>query len=702
MARKKKETISERSSPSIGKRSEEENERAVKAKEGANSSGATMSANVLEVFETLLKAIKAGRLDTRADLRDTSGPDRDLLEGINEMLDAVIGPLNVAAEYVDRISKGDIPEPITDEYKGDFNEVKNNLNQCIDAVNMLVEDANTLAEAGIEGKLDTRADASRHGGDFAKIVQGVNDTLDAVIGPLNVAAEYVDRISKGDIPEPITDEYKGDFNEVKNNLNQCIDAVNGLVADANMLVDAAVEGKLDTRADASKHGGDFGKIVEGVNTTLDAVIGPLNVAAEYVDRISKGDIPEKITDDYKGDFNEVKNNLNQCIDALKALIEEDGGVALEAAANKDLTARVKREYQGGYAAMKDNINMLIANLNDALTQVATAGEQVGSASGQVASSSQSLAEGSAEQAASLEETSSSLEEMSSMVKQNADNANQANNLMGEANQVVDRAKHSMGDLTNSMEEISGASEETQKIIKTIDEIAFQTNLLALNAAVEAARAGEAGAGFAVVAEEVRNLAMRSAEAAKNTADLIEGTVKKVKGGSDLVEKTNGEFNEVAGSVTKVAELVSEINAASNEQAQGIEQVNKAVGEMDKVTQQNAANAEESASASEEMSAQAQELNSMIGSFKLNGQGTERKQTVMAAASVQHRAPDVKKVAHAEKKDEQGAAQVQPKAVIPMEDDTMPIRLAPKAWVASFLPHSRMLPFSFIQPFISGS
>ena len=152
----------------------------------------------------------------------------------------------------------------------------------------------------------------------------MNQTLDAVIGPLNVAAEYVDRISKGDIPELITDEYNGDFNEIKNNLNQCIEAVNGLVTESGMLVEAAVGGRLDTRGDATKFGGDFGKIVDGVNQTLDAVIGPLNVAAEYVDRISKGDIPELITDEYNGDFNEIKNNLNQCIEAVNGLVTESG------------------------------------------------------------------------------------------------------------------------------------------------------------------------------------------------------------------------------------------------------------------------------------------------------------------------------------------------------------------------------------------
>jgi len=270
-------------------------------------------------------------------------------------------------------------------------------------------------------------------------------------------------------------------------------------------------------------------------------------------------------------------------------------------------------------------------ITNAVAMLNEAADQVASASSQVSSASQSLAEGSAESASAIEETSSSLEEMASMTRQNADNATQADSLMKEGSQVVVRADQSMTQLTGSMEEISGASEETSKIIKTIDEIAFQTNLLALNAAVEAARAGEAGAGFAVVAEEVRNLAMRAADAAKNTADLIEGSVKKIKEGSDLVARTNEAFTEVTASSTRVGELVGEIAAASAEQAQGIDQVNKAIVEMDKVTQQNAANAEETASASEEMNAQAAQLKDVAsrlletigGNNGYNGNGSRR-------------------------------------------------------------------------------
>ena len=233
-------------------------------------------------------------------------------------------------------------------------------------------------------------------------------------------------------------------------------------------------------------------------------------------------------------------------------------------------------------------------------QLSEGAEWTAMAAGQMSSTSQSLAEGASEQAAALEETSSSLEEMASMTRSNAHNAQGSNALMKEISKTVEQSNQSMLKLKGSMEDISRSSEETQAIVKTIDEISFQTNLLALNAAVEAARAGEAGAGFAVVANEVRNLAMRAADAARNTAGLIENTVKKVQDGATVATQAYNEFSRVSGSISKAANLMGEIAQSSQEQAGGAEQINKAVSEMDKVTQQNAASAEESASVCEEL------------------------------------------------------------------------------------------------------
>jgi len=312
-------------------------------------------------------------------------------------------------------------------------------------------------------------------------------------------------------------------------------------------------------------------------------------------------------------MNELRIPQQKLLEGIAALIhhqEESTRKTAEEAAANYASARILLI---GISALAILVGLAISffltrgvtrSLNKVINGLSEGAEQVIAASGQISSATQSLAEGSTEQAASIEETSSSLEEISSMTKQNAQNAGQADTLMKEAGQIVGQANDSMKELTQSMNEISRASEDTSKIVKSIDEIAFQTNLLALNAAVEAARAGEAGAGFAVVADEVRNLAMRAADAAKNTSNLIEMTVKKVKDGSGLVLKTNEAFVKMASTASNVAQLVAEIAAASKEQSQGIEQVNNAVTEMEKVVQQNAANAEENAAASEEMNAQA--------------------------------------------------------------------------------------------------
>ncbi|NPV28029.1 MAG: hypothetical protein HPY81_11530, partial [Firmicutes bacterium] len=460
--------------------------------------------SLLAESRRLAEATGEGKLDARGDVSKVDSEFQGVIEGINDSLDAVIGPLNVATEYVGRIAKGDIPPKITDAYSGGFNEIKNNLNACIDGIGILVDEVEVVSGTGREGKLDQRANPDRATGVWRQILMGVNDAMDGVIGPLNVAAEYIDRISKGDMPPKITETYQGNFNEIKNSLNACIDTIGGLleeakgllqavtegrldvrgnvtaysgdwgelvrgmnglieavvnpinelitvlnqmavndfsrkmvkeysgvwndlkndlnvvndrllqvvetvndisngnlkylenlkqigrrsekdelvpafirmmesiqklVDDTDMLTEAAVEGKLDTRADAAKYGGEFRKVIEGVNNTLDAVIGPLNVAAEYIDRISKGDIPPKITETYNGDFNEIKNNLNGCIDAVNGLLKE--------VENQIMAVREGRlDARGNAAAFTGNWSELVSGMNSLLEAVAEPVEEI--------------------------------------------------------------------------------------------------------------------------------------------------------------------------------------------------------------------------------------------------------------------------------------------------------------------------------------
>jgi PAS domain S-box-containing protein len=486
-----------------------------------------------EVIRLVDEAV-AGNLSQRVDV--TILPEGFIREtgiGINQILDAVINPLNVAAQYVEDIAKGNIPAKITDNYNGDFNAIKNNLNQCIDAVNALIADAQLLANAAVAGQLSTRAEADKHQGDFRKIVEGVNDTLDAVIRPLNVAAQYVDDISKGNIPEKISDNYNGDFNTLKDNLNTCVDAVNKLVADTNMLSDAANEGRIETRADVTQHQGDFRKVIEGVNNTLDLIVSPIIAVKEAVETITTA-------------ANEISTG------------------------NNDLSSRTEQ------------------------------------------------------QASSLEETAASMEELASTVKQNAENAHQANQLATSASEVAIKGGKVVGNVVNTMSAINDSAQKIEAIISVIDGIAFQTNILALNAAVEAARAGEQGRGFAVVAGEVRNLAQRSASAAKEIKELIVDSVSKTSEGTKLVENAGLTMDEVVQSVQRVADIISEISAASQEQTTGINQVNQAVTSMDETTQQNAALVEEAAAAAESLVEQALQLSDVVSVFKIGNQSSDRR------------------------------------------------------------------------------
>ena len=564
---------------------------------------------LLAAMQTMVESIKAlvadgimlsksaveGRLATRADVSKHQGAYREVIEGVNGTLDAVIGPLNVAAEYVDRISKGDIPPKITDTYQGDFNEIKLNLNSCIDNVGALVADTDMLAKAASAGNLATRADATRHSGDFRRVIAGVNETLDAVIGPLKVAAEYVGRISKGDMPPKITENYLGDFNEIKLNLNNCIDNVNVLIADATMLAGAAVSGQLATRADAHKHNGDFRKIMEGVNATLDAVIGPLNIAAEYVDRISKGDMPPQIRDEYKGDFNAIKNNLNVLIRSTN-----DIAAAAKEVAGGNLTVQLVE--RSGNDELMRSLSDMVAKLAEVVTDVKGASDNVAAGSQQMSSGSEELSQGASEQAAAAEEASAAMEEMSANIRQNADNALQTEKIAVKSAADAQDGGKAVAQTVQAMKEIAGK-------ISIIEEIARQTNLLALNAAIEAARAGEHGKGFAVVASEVRKLAERSQKAAAEISELSCSSVEVAVKAGDMLTR-------MLPDIQRTAELVQEISAACKEQDSGAEQINKAIQQLDQVIQQNASSSEEMSATAEELASQSEQLQGTIGFFRI--------------------------------------------------------------------------------------
>ena len=311
-------------------------------------------------------------------------------------------------------------------------------------------------------------------------------------------------------------------------------------------------------------------------------------------------------------FKQLTQASSQLIEVYRGVLEEDKKKAEEQYSSSlwitiaTVCLSLLCIVCGGFVAKG-----IIDSIKVAAGELAQTAEQVSSASTQVCASSESLAQASTEQAASLEETSTAGEEMASMTRKNAENSQQAAEFVGAMNQRVEEANRTLAEMMTSMREIGESSGKISKIIKVIDEIAFQTNILALNAAVEAARAGEAGMGFAVVADEVRNLAQRSAQAAKDTAGLIEDSIRKSGEGSKKVGEVASSIQAITEGAAKVKTLVDEVEASSKEQAQGIEQISRAIVEMEQVTQRTAANAQESASAGEELNAQSHALLSVV-------------------------------------------------------------------------------------------
>jgi methyl-accepting chemotaxis protein len=468
---------------------------------------------------------------------------------------SITRPMKDVGDAAKKMAVGDFDFELRNDARDEVGDVGRAVASVQLAVRAMINDANVLARAAVEGQLDARADATKHQGDYRKIVEGVNDTLDAVIGPLNMTADYVDKISKGDIPAEITAAYKGQYNLIKNNLNACIRAVTALIADARMLSEAAVAGKLETRADAARHQGDFQKIVLGVNATLDAVVEPI-------------------------------------LDVQRVMAAMEGGT---------LTETIVKPYQGDFDTLKHAINNTIAKLSDTIGQINTAADALNNAAAQVSQTAQSLSQSSSEQAASVEETTSSIEQMTASISQNTENARVTDGMASKAAREANEGGEAVSQTVEDMKSIAGK-------IGIIDDIAYQTNLLALNAAIEAARAGDHGKGFAVVAAEVRKLAERSQIAAQEIGSLAGSSVVQAERAGNLL-------TEMVPSIRKTSDLVQEIAAASQEQSTGVTQINAAMSQLNQATQQNASASEELAATAEEMGSQSAQLTSLMSFFK---------------------------------------------------------------------------------------
>ncbi|MBC3796575.1 methyl-accepting chemotaxis protein [Acetobacterium tundrae] len=612
-----------------------------------------------------------GKWDTRGNAESFKGGFKEVVEGVNATLDTVVDKMVWYEAIIDAVP---FPIHVTDNnMKWTFmnkpfedNMVAGNVIKdrdsargmdCYNAgadicrtegcgIRRLVDQGLTdsfFEWCGKSNKQDT-AYLKNAKGENVGFVEVVTD-LTSMIRVNDYTKNEVTRLesnlillSQGDVAfdmaigqaDEYTTEVSVQFNEIGKSLAEVKSAIGNLINDATMLAQAGIDGKLNIRADASKHQGDFARIVDGVNATLDAVVAPVQEASATLKELAQGNLNTEMVGNYQGDYTLIKDDMNQTVDFLKRYVNEITHT-LEELGQGNLDQHITQDYLGDFEAIKTALNEITTNLSTTMSDINVAADQVKIGAQQISDGGQALSQGTTEQASAIEELTASIEEVAGETKKNAVNANQANELTNTVRSHAVEGNEQMSEMVTAMVEINDSSKSISKIIKVIDDIAFQTNILALNAAVEAARAGQQGKGFAVVAEEVRSLAARSAEAAKETTGLIEGSIDKVAAGTKIADQTAESLRDILDQIEKVTTLVGNIAQASNDQASEIAQITQGIEQVSQVVQTNSATAEESAAASEELSGQAEMLKQMVDAFKIKNANTKSYQTKPAVS-----------------------------------------------------------------------
>jgi len=532
---------------------------------------------------------------------------------------AILKPIEQIATAASEVSMGKFNVNLSYMVDDELGKLTEDMLHLVDVIKNIVQDlASIHCEYNELGNMQYRLDEDKYQNSFKDVIQSINNLMEQEVSRLMEMAGTLNQINNGDFDIQHRD-LVGDFAVQSQALRAVTANLKAVSTEMGGMIEAAaVNGDLHFHIDESKYKGDWREIMAGMNKIAKTVDQPIVEIRDVMAKLSQGDFSAKVTGDYKGDFLMISKAVNNTIDALSSYIAEMRQI-LSAIAEGDLTQSIKREYMGSFAEIRNSINHISVTLHSTISEISIAASQVLYGAQQISASAMDLANGTTSQADSVEELNASIILISQQTQQNAENATNASDLTHLSTESAEEGNDAMRQTLEAMHDIKDASVNITNIIKTIQDIAFQTNLLALNAAVEAARAGDHGKGFSTVAEEVRNLAVRSQTAATETTALIENSNNRVETGSAIANSTAESLDTIVENANKVKDIVGDISKASQHQAEAISQVGSGIEEISGIVQSNSAISEETSATAQELSSQAKQLQSLVGHFNLGTQ-----------------------------------------------------------------------------------